>query len=288
MVNKIKNVSELPDWFKIEKYKFDEGLDTLGWYEQLWIRGLFLMHAKDMRENDEVIPENFALAFQAICETPNVDTVNNQQILNYCTPSFAIYTLRQNKPYLFHPIKSVTMRDYINFHSLFLQDRLEYVDKWIDPSDPVDYMSRVPFNQAPWLDEPISNSFQPGINIYKDTIEIFLGLPDSFLIESFKQYLADKRKNISTYASKHFKETDFRNWSALKVLPFLDLEIWATLENIKISNRIFADALYPNGEKGEETIRKTTKQIAHSLITNQSLLQLTMQATADIAEKNHA
>ena len=38
MPKRIKNVSELPNWFQLKKYDKAKALDTTGWYEQLSVR----------------------------------------------------------------------------------------------------------------------------------------------------------------------------------------------------------------------------------------------------------
>ncbi len=38
MTSRIKNISELPKWFQLDKYKAAKKLDAAGWYEQFAIR----------------------------------------------------------------------------------------------------------------------------------------------------------------------------------------------------------------------------------------------------------
>lgn len=53
MKKRIKHVSELPEWFNLEKYNNARKLNANGWYEQLCIRGNILKYY-DLEFLDEV------------------------------------------------------------------------------------------------------------------------------------------------------------------------------------------------------------------------------------------
>lgn len=78
---------------------------------------------------------------------------------------------------------------------------------------------------------------------------LFLALPDSFLIEGFKQYVANRRKEVKSDIQHVFCRSDFIGWANLGILPYFDLQLWSIENNIKIPNRIFANALYPQAIK---------------------------------------
>ena|SRR3990167_6036759 len=291
MTKRIKSVSELPKWFDLKKYEFTKSLDALGWYEQFYVRGTFLYHARDMRKNNEVFPEDFKQAMQASRENPNTVIDSDPRIENYCTleetlaPVHPLKALKQNSTRGLKTIKSITMRDYIGLKGLMRPDRIQYIENWFYMPD---HEKEFFPEDAPWFNEPICHSYTPRFGHSQDVVLINLRLPDSLLIESFKEHLADKRKTVDVFTKKHIRESDFNHWANLGVLPYLDLIIWAIETETQIPNRILADALYPSGDKGEETIRKTTSQLAESLLDNQNIFQLIMQAAADVAEKNRA
>lgn len=290
MSKRIKNVSELPRWFQLKKYDFTKNLDALGWYEQFFVRGTFLYHAREMREEKEIFPEDFKQAMTASRENPYTLIDNDPRLARYCTYETPQYmhehplkTLKKNSTRGLTTIKSITMRDYIGFKSLLRPERMQYIENWFNkPDSEKDFFPE----DAPWFNEPICNSFSPLYGKTLDTVIVNLRSPDSFLIESFKNYLAEKRKTIQIFSKKHFRESDFNNWVNLGILPYLDLIIWGIEAEIQIPNRILADALYPHGEKGEETIRKTTSHLAEELLEGKSIYQLIKQAAAEIAEKS--
>jgi len=288
MTKRIKHVSELPEWFKLEKYEFTKNLDALGWYEQFYVRGTFLYHARDMRKNNEIFPEDFKQAMRASRENPNTDIENDPRLANYCTldssqPPHPLKTLKQKRAAGLKAIKSITMRDYVGFKFLIRPERLQYIEDWYKLPDS---KKETHPKDAPWFNEPISYSFTPMYGKALDTINVNLRLPDTFLIESFKEYLAEKRKEVQVYSKKHLHESDFKNWINYGVLPYLDLIIWGIETETQIPNRVLADVLYPHGEKNEETIRKTTSQLAELLLDSKNIFQLIMQAAKEIAEKS--
>lgn len=287
MTKRIKHVSELPTWFQLNKYEFATNLDALGWYEQFFVRGTFLYHARDMRENHEVFPDDFKQAMQASREKPHTIIESDQRLANYCTmvSSCPLITLKKNSTKGLMTIKSITMRDYIGFKFFLRPERIKYIEDWYNMPDS---KKQIYPKDAPWFNEPISNSFTAQFGNSLDTVNIDLRSPDSFLIESFKNYLAEKRKTIAAFTKKHLRESDFNHWITLAILPYLDLIIWSIETETHIPNRVLADALYPHGEKGEETIRKTTSHLAEALLDNENIYKLIQQATADVLAKNTA
>jgi hypothetical protein len=291
MPKRLKHISELPEWFQLEKYEFTKSLFALGWYEQFFVRGTFLYHARDMRKNNEIFPDDFKQAMQASRENPNAVIENDPRLANYCTydstpgiPEHPLKTLKQKSSRGLKAIKSITMRDYIGFKFLLQPERTRYIEDWFN--QPNSKKETHP-EDAPWFNEPICNSYTPMYGKSADTVSINLRLPDSLLIESFKKYLAEKRKTVPAFSTKHYRETAYDHWADLGILPYLDLIIWGIETETQIPNRVLADALYPSGDKCEETIRKTTSQLAETLLDSKSIFQLIMQAAEDISEKNN-
>jgi hypothetical protein len=247
MAKRIKHVSELPAWFKLEKYDFTKNLDAQGWYEQLSMRGICLYRLIEHLNDKTQPPKELKSAIQALRENPNTNIHSDKRL-----------------------------EDYFPYGSNLLH--------LLDPQTNTDKLLGItPIT----TNNPFYNSYQAKEDTNKDTIKINLSLPDSLLIENFKRYLSAQRK-IKEPASKHFRESDFSHWSKLGVLPYLDLIILEYETNSRISNRILADALYPSGEKGEETIRKTTSPLSNQLISFFTLHQLAAQAALKILEKNES
>ena len=246
MAKRIKHVSELPEWFKLEKYAFTSNLDAWGWYEQLSMRSICLYRTFEHMRDKTQPSEGLTNAIQALRENPNSNIQRDKRLEEYFPHGSNLLPFLDPK---------------INAHNL-LGITPVAIDKLLNVS-----------------------SFEKSDST--DIIRVSLSLPDDLLIENFKHYLSIKRKTIEPVLN-YFRQSDFNHWSKLGILPYLDLIILEYERGSRISNRILADALYPTGEKGEETIRKTTAPLANQLIGFHTLLQLASQASLEIAEKSES
>jgi hypothetical protein len=120
-----------------------------------------------------------------------------------------------------------------------------------------------------------------------EALWIDLSYPDNVLIENFEHMLKMRRSKLDSTINNtsFYNKTDFDNWYRFGVLPYIDLIMWARDENVKIPYRVLADAIFPSGERGEETIRKTTKPLVESLLNESSLIQLETLALREIPEQ---
>jgi Family of unknown function (DUF6387) len=122
-----------------------------------------------------------------------------------------------------------------------------------------------------------------------DPVIVDLNYPDKILLETFKQYLATRRAESKTeHLSKPLREQDFYDWCRFGVLPYLNLRLWEMETGNKIPLRVLADAIYPSGEGGEETVRKTTAPLAKSLIDYHNLRILVAQVATELAVEKEA
>jgi hypothetical protein len=96
--------------------------------------------------------------------------------------------------------------------------------------------------------------------------DVDLTMPDAILFEAFKAWLAKTKADFYLSCSKQYRKPDFLSWRRLGVLPYIDLVSWAELSGKSIPNRVMASAIFPAGEGGEETIRKTTAPLALEMI----------------------
>jgi hypothetical protein len=283
MTKRIKHTSELPDWFKLEKYEFTKDLDVLGWQQQLSVRALCPFFELDPINHREAFSEELWLIFQATRENPNsglfrdnklADHIDNAKHFDWLDP-------RKNTRNLLG-IYSISMIDFIALKNLLNTEKVEAAKKSFSPADDEDEL------YPSWMNLPLYTFFDDDIGEFNDFLSIDLSQTDVFLIENFKKYLENRRKKqkLSYPLRKIFRESDFKNWSKLMILPLLDLLIFGIEQEIQIPNRVLADAIYPSSEKGEETIRKTAHPLAMKLINSRTLIQLSIQAAHEIAEKN--
>lgn len=131
-----------------------------------------------------------------------------------------------------------------------------------------------------------NRSKKASTNPMQDLYQIDYNFSDEFLIENFKKCLAIARKKYKSTYRTPYRTSDFQHWAKLGVLPYLDLLTWSLEENKHITHRVLANALYPYGDKGEETIRKTTTPLVEEIVSQNSMIQLHAQARTTIVERN--
>lgn len=290
---RIKHVSELPKWFNLDKYKKAKKLDAAGWYEQLRLRANFLAYLDPTQ--DEVPTEirelpifknALAEAIATFRETPIFDIKGEGRgklpiFLYFEDPSSLCEKLDHTLG-----VHQMTFEEFELVRSAIDPIKLQYVACWKDQFQYRMLDTSKPFYKfESWIREPIRKSMIEEIKDEHDfgprnldTVVIDLNFPDKILIENFKQYLAARREESKTeYLSKPNRQQDFYDWIRFGVLPYLDLKLWEIETGDKIPLRVLADAIYPPGEGGEETVRKTTAPLAKSLIEYHNLRILLAQ-----------
>ena len=103
---------------------------------------------------------------------------------------------------------------------------------------------------------------------------------DEQLIEDFKQWLKDTRSLVKIEARpKTFTETDAENWHKKRILPYIDLTIWAKLKGISITHQEIGIVLFPdeyNVALGER-VRRTVKPLVDMLMRPSTLCAIASQ-----------
>ena len=162
------------------------------------------------------------------------------------------------------------------------KNKLEYAFDWLNNNS-----DRIPDAELPtWMNEKFMKARTDIQHEYCDVLSIYLGFPDELLIANFKQYISHARqKGIVPYDKESFTQTNFNQWAQLQVLAYADLSIWAKLTNIIIPCRVMANALYPTGERGEETVRKTLKPLVKKLLHPVTWNLLGYQAGIEMQEE---
>ena len=95
-------------------------------------------------------------------------------------------------------------------------------------------------------------------------IIVNLNIPDRLLIKEFKRFLKSRQEGGNgTPKKKRYRAPNFDELHKFGVLPYVDLQLWCLQENSEITNRVFANAIFPPGKGGEEVVRKTTKKLAN-------------------------
>ena len=265
----IRNAAELPDWFSAAKYNECVRLDVRGWYEQLNIR----MLCHEMAEYpDQFIESDWKKSF-GVTPLEFLSAVRHEPVFSFQDTIF----------------ESV-VNDFIGFEDSPWEHQLAYppgiyavthydIIKMILEWDAgcqqqfVDFLNYKRTTQsstsAKTLRRPnFPRLFHPVSTRSEQPITILAGFPDKVLQESFKLFLTKERQESDYFLAANDKRANsLIEWCNCGLLQFLDLAIWAMLNNVTITNKAFAHGIFPrNIEKGEENIRKTTRKHASIIL----------------------
>jgi len=110
-------------------------------------------------------------------------------------------------------------------------------------------------------------------------LKINLNAPDDLIFTQCKAALSKARESQQVSPPRRsFTEKDFHKWYTFGVLPYCDLSIWANYKDVTIPHRVMADAIFADGVKGEESIRRVTVPLVHFLMDNAVIYQLHSQS----------
>ncbi len=291
MTKRIKHVSELPDWFRLEKYEGAKNLTAVGWYQQ--IDGRYSLarcgNYHDFIFDEEPYEDNLITYFdrflKVLRDNPIIDIMTNDIWKDFegIQPFQRLFS--ENRSH--SGIRSISLMDYALVAKTICPIKLETAQQFWDHAfneQEGDYV-----NAPSYGNESIYKLGNSSIRFeeFWDVAWIDLGVPDNLLIEDFKNYLKHCRESMSVKIEDIdlYKNTNFQSWYRLGVLPFIDLNIWAREQKTSIPYRVMADAIFVSGDRGEETIRKTTRPLTQFLLTDISRKQLESLAIAEMTEQ---
>lgn len=279
MTQHIKDKSELPAWFSLEKYQRAATLDTAGWYVQLSIRaGCLALISQG---------ENISEILHLIREAPIIDVTKHDLLsFHYHSGMFCKQPIVKRS---MHGVHSLTVHE-LYMAALNIEENKQLRAKA--------YFEAVFGMRPESVSEPslmqsediafIYETVHRVSNIQPDNamLGINLLLPDKVLIEQFKAYLPALRKECgAALFSAKWRKPNFAEWVRLCVLPYLDLLIWQNETGTKFLNHVLEEVLFPSSKGSEDKVRKTTAPKAEELISNESLAYLRAQAIREQGEQ---
>ncbi len=293
MAKQIRRVSDLPEWFDLAKYDDSLSLDSAGWYEQLAVRRHMARLIDSERwenfqdDGSSKLRELYIREFALIRANPLID-VNSDFGLKVSFLGGALHELKTRNPRYSFGVHLATVRNlYLTERDIEVEKR-DYARNFFAQFENRDWLNDDPFEFpcTDWIDEPVDGVRKTSIP--QVNVSVNLSLPDKVLIKQFIQMLQSLRDPLQRvyYPDPDQRKPDYSNWVRFGVLPYLDLRIWEREAEIKIPNRVMADAIFPPGVGGEEVVRKTTAKLAEELQTLESLETLAALAAHEIAERN--
>lgn len=255
MARLIKSPEELPEWFPLETYKQD--LNEHQWLEELvWRRS-----AKTILENtgdrQKVVDtyKNFVLS------RSNENILEKSALLKETKHASEIWGIREIPPFYMAYLgcminetsKGRELTEYLTelrkgktLGKLYSSETPEFIkhaqkegiDDWVE-----------------WDKEP----FQMQDVIPRFPVVVDLDQDDETLKLAFEIWLAGVRSKIGE-APKPVSKKDFEYWKKYGLLPVFDLLFWAELNELKYTDALIANAVWPDTfVDNTERLRKVSK-----------------------------
>lgn len=293
----IRNIKDLPDWYDLEKYHAASSLDAAGWFDLLLQRWSY-----DLYQNQFPSINNAVLnsGLQKLRQNPLSLTTDDNLI--YLIGGGRLSALKcdpQDFAKFAHAISPLTLRRlyqkerYLkNETRIRIRNYMDQIYDWFGKQK----FEEIPKSEHEWarsfLDIPIFDAFlkqdnQDDVHLKRshDIVQIDLSVPDKILIEQFADYLSKIRENTDITPANPYKAPEYKKWIEYGLLPYLDLKLWEIENKVSVPYRVLADAIFPDGNMGEEMIRKTTKKIADQVMSKDYIDFLATMAAQEIAEK---
>lgn len=291
----------LPDWFDLAKYKPLKCATDLDWYTQLVIRRECwdFAHQYDpaLEEQDDQLPSmpRGDGAVQKLIALMRRDGVVKLEDIRRVCKSYPwgdhiLGEIDRLKPSV-HPL---TIEELYRARTGIEEERRKRFDQLfiaeLTPEGRAPYMEYLGLINT-YHDQAYENSgIGDGVHTYQkvgltetglSTFWVNLRLPDSLLIQQFKICLRNSRKIADLKIRKTVRRQNTKQWARYRVLPYIDLALWMRQTGTRMPRPAVADALFPLGRKDEETVRRTIRPLAMSLLHRHSIsfLQLKHQAS---------
>lgn len=260
-MRKIKNVNELTEWFKLDKYLNIDGMGELATYENLALRrnlidsvGFCRSGSGEVRDfiEGELIKEWDKIKSSPLSSSPAyLARQSNLSELNYSVDSWAV--------------RSVTHGD-CGFYSVPI-NRHDLAH---------DHNGRAKsVNSTNWLDNLNSiyiGTLEDDLLLKTGRSVVCLDLDnysDKDILKDLKNKLPLLREQMTPLKnSKGIRGGDLEKIFEYKIIQLIDLHIWATLEDASIPLRVFASVLWPFGDKGELDLLRTVIPHAKKVINH--------------------
>ncbi len=269
---KIEDVKDLPEWFDIKKYAKARTLDAKGWFNQLIVRraGMPDKYIIQLEQGDCFYARDPALKVEfdrwyqqhvSIIRKMGIVTEKETEELNYFK-KFAEASATQKNVHL------TSLFEIYWAAKKIPEDKVELFNNHTIPLP----RSSMPATRAKMFKE----SFLSHSTNSPKTTDVFftvnLNCPDDIILSEMKNELEKIRQNLAVRKEKKkISPFNFYKWAEFGVLPYYDLTEWALQNDIKIPNKVLAQAIFQDASKGEENIRRTTKPLAGEFVNLRTL-----------------
>lgn len=285
---KIDRLEQLPEWFRLDRYRDAENFDAAQWHEQLGFRRQILEGNPEYPIKRDLSTEvrdqamrlwrdKAAPALTQIRSRPTGPLISQRAMIVMGKPSAAFIEYRGGLTKI--PISpeetpvrplavSALLSQAHSDHFMHEHGRKEQSDlnQWsmlahcCDPS----YKTPQHLNSLPLK---IGG---------RSVLSIDLRARDDDLRKAFDAWL--NRARAERPSARNNRKPAYKDWARYGLLPHLDLLIWELEAGVHIPDRVMSAAV-SHYDKGESSFRKTVKPLAISLMGN--LSELRAQAVAE-------
>ncbi|MCQ8128154.1 DUF6387 family protein [Methylomonas rivi] len=256
----MKKSPNLPNWFKLESYYGMETLTPKEWLENLSERQFFLSSLEYSSSIDASFADKY---FQGIITDP---LRNKRYWAEGLQPSSAVSTLTN--------LGACTIAQTLKFTAP------QSVLSIKDYKDLVRHSRRSLFDEN--TKEYLQSDFRDRTSHTRVTVNLYAN--DEQIIADFKKWLEKVRQDKNLVAPKKlFNEVDFKEWAEYMILPYLDLIIWSKYNEIKITQPVLGNVLFPDEiVDTTERIRRTIKPKAEWLMQESTINALALQLSSSV------
>lgn len=253
-----------PNWFNLDDYLSQtEEMSAKDWWSVLQVRTyLWKCLSKENEENEE----NHA-NLAALNETFNKIIPFRLQIAEHSRAG---------------SIESATIEKLAIFWSYYLSNpkTRKLCESLLDP----DYSySKETKNESELRETPLeiidnlkgSSFYNEGLGELLVTVDIMRS--EEQLIQDFRAWIIKKKSDLSLRKTpKNISENELKRWHKNRLLPYIDLMIYAKLTNQPLTYPQQGNLIFPDDENKDvgESIRKTTERQALALLTEETLFVL--------------
>lgn len=112
-------------------------------------------------------------------------------------------------------------------------------------------------------------------------VTVDLEAPTKKLVQDFKLFIENHKKSLSIEPIKYFTESDFTRWHNNRILPYLDITLWAKRSNLRLTRNEIGNAIFPDLIEIdiEDKIKRSVEPLALKLGSESILYALSAQAT---------
>lgn len=256
---RLKTMEDLPSWFSLEKYSLLEELSLSDVRKQFQERDVIFHYLKLEKETSSFDSEfpfgEFYNEWESIVSTGLVET--GSSALSEEDDEYRSARLKWT-----HCVRGVPPWTAEHFIWWSKEKKLFFKD------EDYTYMKRA------WVGGDIS-MISKKYEFSGDTNGLYLTLDieeysDKEILASIEKLLPIWREQLDFPEPKvnFSKESEKKKIVSYRLIPLMDLLIWAESENLIIPHRLLAIALFPKGEKGEVELKQTVFPLLYKMLSD--------------------